>query len=304
MGPPNLALWRKWNIIGSRHSKANNCITHPLDTARNICIFADVPHVFKNLKKMLVTNEVIYLTEEIQAKYDLPTNVICIKHILDLIKYQKNFNFLLAPKLNEEDLLPDHFKKMKVKISSNIVNHDVASSLKFISDELQNKQYLTTAWFIDILSKWFYYMTSRHPACALSRMRETSYNNAIQFLHEFIEIILNLYVGESRLWKPSQTGAIISTMSVLTLQHHFVIEKNNSFLLTSRFSQDCVENLFSSVRVKQPLPTAVQFKNNLRLLSICQYLKNPSKTNYAEDDRVFLGKHLQNRMYIRYRKLI
>lgn len=64
-------------------------------------------------------------------------------------------------------------------------------------------------------------------------------------------------------------------------------------MLTSRFSQDCVENLFSCVRVKQPLPTALQFKNNLRLLSVCQYLKNVSNSSYDEDDRENFGDFLE-----------
>lgn len=128
-------------------------------------------------------------------------------------------------------------------------------------------------------------MTSRHPSAALSKIQIDSYNTAITFLKNFIEIMSHVFIGDNKAWKPSQTGAILSTNSILQLQEYLFETKNCLFLLTSRFSQDCVENLFSCVRVKQPLPTALQFKNNLRLLSVCQYLKNVSNINYDEDDR-------------------
>ena len=44
--------------------------------------------------------------------------------------------------------------------------------------------------------------------------------------------------------------------------------------MTSRFTQDCLENLFSLVRAKQVVPTALQFKNNLKLICVAQFLKN------------------------------
>lgn len=100
---------------------------------------------------MLVILGRIYISSEIQAKYNLPTNVIDVKHIFDLINYQKDFHFLLAPGLYEEDLLPDHLKKMKVKTTTNIVNHNVASGLKYMSEELNKPEYLTTAWFLELI---------------------------------------------------------------------------------------------------------------------------------------------------------
>lgn len=143
MGPVNVALWRKWGIVASRNSRISNSITHPLDESRKIYIFADVPHVFKNLKNMLVTHKTLYISDEMQTKHNLPTNIIDVNHIVELIAYQKDFHFQLAPGLHEEDVLPDHLKKMKVKTSTNIINHNVASGLKYMAEELKKPEYLT-----------------------------------------------------------------------------------------------------------------------------------------------------------------
>lgn len=98
-----------------------------------------------------------------------------------------------------------------------------------------------------------------------------------------------MYVGSARVWKPSQTGAIISTTSILDIQNYLLNSKDVTFVLTARFTQDCLENLFCAVRVKQPIPTAVQFRNNLRLITVSQFLKDVSQTSYDEDDREFLS---------------
>jgi hypothetical protein len=49
------------------------------------------------------------------------------------------------------------------------------------------------------------------------------------------------------LWKPIQTGVILTTKSILDLQNLFLNEKKN--LIFSRFSQDCLENVFNSNRI-------------------------------------------------------
>lgn len=57
----------------------------------------------------------------------------------------------------------------------------------------------------------------------------------------------------------------------------------------ARFSQYCLENLFSCVKSIQPIPNTLQFKTNLKLVNIDQYLNNSSNTNYNQDYREFLG---------------
>jgi hypothetical protein len=63
----------------------------------------------------------------------------------------------------------------------------------------------------------------------------------------------------------------------------------NFIILTSRFSQDCLENLFCSLRAKQIVPNALQVKNNFKQIALSQYLKNPNRSSsYQENDHDFL----------------
>jgi len=288
MGSSNQKLWKKWNITAGRHGEISNFLPHPLDFTRKIYIIPDVPHLFKNIKNMLMTNKILYISDKIKNLYNLPTNMICPSHIEDIIKFQEKLDFLLVPKLSEQDLVPNNFQKMKVGKSTNIINHDVCTALRFLSEELNKPEYITTAWFIDIVDKWFTLMTSRHPVLALSKLKPEMYESSITFLKGFIDVMMDIDVGYKRTWKPSQKGSILATSSILDIQKIYLDDKGFHFILTSRFTQDCLENVFSIMRTKNIVPNALQVKNNLKLLSVSQYLKDVSKGNYNEDDRTFL----------------
>jgi hypothetical protein len=171
-------------------------------------------HLFKNLKSMLVNNKIICIPKFIQEKYNLPTQIINVKHIFDLVEFQNKLEFKLAPKLSEADLLPSHYDKMKVSKSTHVISHDVSCALTFVSQYLNKKEYITTAWFIDQVEKWFSLMTSRSPVNAISKHNIEKYNETITFFKDFMELIDSMEVGIEKIWKPCQTGILISTKSI------------------------------------------------------------------------------------------
>lgn len=194
-----------------------------------------------------------------------------------------------APKLKHDLLNPDHFNKMKVSNSFNVIHHNVSSALKFVASEENDNDCIATAWFLDTVFKWFKLLTSRSTVLALSLFNIEIYNDTIDFLKMVIDLFTNIKIGPQKngqsVWKPIQTGVILTTTSILDLQHAFLHVKKHKFLLTSRFTQDCLENSFSQLRYRQPIPTAIQFKNNLKNLCVSQYLTNPRiKTSYEEDE--------------------
>lgn len=65
---------------------------------------------------------------------------------------------------------------------------------KFLADHLKKPEYLTTVWFVDQIEKWFYLMTSRSPANALSKFNLEIYNETVGFLNNFMEIIESLEI--------------------------------------------------------------------------------------------------------------
>lgn len=63
-------------------------------------------------------------------------------------------------------------------------------------------------------------------------------------------------------------------------------------MLTSRFTQDCLQNTFSCVRNKNPIPTQIEFHHALRIISVGQFLTTIRSGSYQEDDNTFLADFL------------
>lgn len=86
---------------------------------------------------------------------------------------------------------------------------------------------------------------------------------------------------------------MISTKSIIDLTEYLITYKNFKFVLTSRFTQDCIENLFSQIRQKNVIPDPLQFTHNLKLISISMYMKHINNSNYDNDDREYLSDFLE-----------
>lgn len=101
-------------------------------------------------------------------------------------------------------------------------------------------------------------MSSRQFSLAISRANNEEYVKCIEFLSFVCDLFRTSVMGKS--WKPIQTAVILSTLSVLKLQENILNADESRFLLTSRLSQDCLENLISTIRIKSPVLSALQLK--------------------------------------------
>ena len=145
-----------------------------------------------------------------------------------------------------------------------------------------DKQHLTTAWFIGVIRQWFELITSRQFSLAISKNNIDEHNKTITFLHFVCNLFQTCKLGD---WKPVQTAVILSTTSVLHLQEHLLVT-NDRFLLTLRLIRDCLENLFSTVRLRSPIPSTLEFKRNLRNICVSQFLKVPENTSYDAHESI------------------
>ena len=156
---------------------------------------------------------------------------------------------------------------------------------------------LVTAWFVELMNKWFDLMSSRNPVMALSKLRQSEYEKAIALLKSVINLLTGLKIGKKGGWKPVQTGVILATQSILDIQNE-LLDRGHSFILTSRFSQDCLENLFSCVRLNNPIPSPIEFRYALRILTVAQFLKASSTGNYEDAEGELLADFLEQQPFL------
>lgn len=107
-------------------------------------------------------------------------------------------------------------------------------------------EYITTAWFIDQIEKWFYLLTIKSPVNAIGKLDEDVY--AETFLTNFVGIVDSMEVRLIKIWKPSEIGMLMSAKSILDIQHLPLNEEGYMFILTGRFFKGCFENVFSILR--------------------------------------------------------
>lgn len=289
MGPGNVGLWRIIGISTGRFSKIINSITHPFDSNRSLYIIGDPPHILKNLKQALVSNGTIILSNHIVIKYNLPCDKIQLKHFYELINIQNDSELVLTPKLKVDDIRCNNFNKMKVNKAKHVFSNDVSSSFLLLADENNRPEYITTAWFVKIVSKWFSLTTSRYCPLALGKKNENVYNENIDFLNEIIDIFTTLKIGAAGDFKPLQRGIVITTKSIIDLTDYLITQKNFKYVLTSRVTQDCIENLFSQIRQKNVVPNPLQFINDLKFISTAMYMKHLNNSSYENDDQEYFS---------------
>ncbi len=291
MGSANRAMWKSFGVGVTRKKQVCSCV-HPCDENKQLYFLADPPHALKNLRNFIISGQTIELPKSIIDKFSLPSTAVTVEPVRKLYEAEASVDIgiKMAPKLTAKVIQPGNFVKMNVGKAMIFFSKPVEAGIRtMVADEGWDKIYLTSCWFFSIIRQWFSLMNSRHFTLAISKANVDEYNKTIELLKLVIEIFQNSKMGP---WKPIQTAVILSTLSVLKLQEVVLNDGGDKFLLTSRLSQDCLENLFSSVRIKTPIPSALEFKRNLRIICVSQYLKVPENCNYDVDESIFLAEFL------------
>ncbi|GBN22900.1 hypothetical protein AVEN_254541-1 [Araneus ventricosus] len=173
--------------------------------------------------------------------------------------------------------------EMKVGPAHVLINNSVAVALRYyVNLKKLDESALATAWFIEIVARWFDIVTSRSYSVSLS-LSKRNCDETVAFLESVIWLLSNLKIGIRGVWKPVQAGIVLTTTSMLALQEMYLKDHKFKFILLSRFSQDAIENLFSPIRLKNPVPNCKEFKTCLRLIILSQNLTSGVKGNSFSD---------------------
>ncbi|KAJ4949703.1 hypothetical protein JOQ06_021212 [Pogonophryne albipinna] len=185
----------------------------------------DVPHLVKKLKSALVRGQVFIIPEDVVNRENLPSNEVSVVPIKDLLTFQEGMALKIAPHLSAAAIEPSHFDKMKVGLALNVFSKATSAGLKYmVQQENRPLSYLTTAWFLEQVDRWFDLMSSRHPITALSRLKMEEYQKAITVLQNIVHLFRGIKIGQKGGWKPVQTGVIMATTSMLAIQEEMLTQ--------------------------------------------------------------------------------
>lgn len=296
MGPLNRGFWKLLHITANRHEKIVNFCPHPLNNQERLYIMPDPVHVFKNLAISLIGHKKFQINFEIQQKYHLPSDYIDIEAIKQLFDLDSEMDLKIAPRLKEHMFHPNHFAKMNVSTAYALLHHDTGAGIEyFIAKGKINETHATTAWFCKTAFKWFKIITSRNTKLAWSHMNEDTHDNAVNFMNDFMSIIYNIKIGGKAEWKPVQSGIILATKTALDIQEEYLNKYGYKYVMGGRLTQDAVENLFSVIRSRTPVPGPHEFKVSLRLITLSQYECQIIHGNYDTDTSTHLIRYCKNK---------
>ncbi|EEC12827.1 hypothetical protein IscW_ISCW008640, partial [Ixodes scapularis] len=160
---------------------------------------------------------------------------VTLQHVKELGEIDSTLQLNIAPHLKPARLDPGHFEKMKVGLVFSLLNHDTAAALRFLVQRGDMPQdALTTAWFIEVVFKWFKIMTSRTTKLAISKHNEVKFDDTVLFLQDTIRLFESLEIidldDDKHAWKPVQTGIILVTTVALELPDYYLNTKVFFFL--------------------------------------------------------------------------
>lgn len=172
----------------------------------------------------------------------------------------------MVNKLTRQHIDLTSFSTMNVNLAAQVMSDSVAKGLRFAYKE----QYRETSKLLEVMNKWFDCMNTRHlrqgdrernanlnPYRDINDARliwlETAF---LQYFEDWKQCVLRRRGdfnkkarNKMQLAKPTIKGLYITTKSVVACIK-FLLEKGATFVLTSHFNQDCLEQHFGHYRAR------------------------------------------------------
>jgi hypothetical protein len=225
------------------------------------------------------------LPEDIVEEEGLPSPVVNYKHIDDLYEYEGGNELKVAFRLKNYNIhCNKQFKKMNVSTAKSVLCHRTGVGLKMLAKEKNDPSYETTGWFIIFLNTFFALVLCRHRGLAVSKFDQDVFNKATRMISRMADIFHRMKVGTGGDYKPCQRGMRVLCASLLGLIEFFLGERKYVYLILGRFTSDCVENLFSCIRLCQPVPHAAIFLQCLKVITLAQFSEAVKGSNYDYEE--------------------
>jgi hypothetical protein len=251
-------------------------------------MIADVTHLVKAMRNALLNWGYFRLPAHLVQKLGLPSDLVTHDAIARVFDLQEHKQLKIAPHLTAESVRPSgNFSKMRVKYAVSMLSHETASAIRLcVIQGYCPTEDLTTAYFCEQVGRWYRLVTSRIAKNGFQKNFPDDLKEKISFLNFFtFELICMLEVEPGLYgWKPWQRGICLSTKSYLWLIDLYFDELGYLHFLGGRFTTEGVENLFSSMRAANPIPTALAGQRTLKSICLTQHFKPAKSSSYEEDD--------------------
>ena len=254
---------------------------HFVDVPNKVYVIFDVPHIIKNVRNNLQRHDI-----------QVGDGIARWTHIEQFYHIDKMSAIRLAPKLTDHHIDVTSTTKMRVSLAAQVLSHSVSAGMKMrvLTNELPAEATFT-ADFVESMDRLFDLLNSRQmkgdrPARYAVTNRNSNLSDLLA-LKSWVEKWI--FVGaRSQAAILCHWGLQTSITNICAVCQK-LLQEGFSFVCTTRFNQDCIENFFSGLRSKQGWnenPTPFQFCAAFRNAIVLSSLDSASggKNCIADDD--------------------
>lgn len=247
-----------------------------------IYFFYDAPHLLKSVRNNFKKYDVLFDGEK--CKWE---------HIVHFYNLDCSLSHRLAPRLSAKHLDLPPFSPMRVCLAAQTLSYSVASgilTMVALNTEGLNLSATHTAKFVEFIDSLFDAFNSSSMRDAKVMKSALKANSPHwKFLEDAEKKLksLKLYSNGVVIRNPPCVNGWIKNISSLKLLWADMNQNYDvKYLFTRRLTQDCVENIFSTIRLRggnNTRPDCGKFRDTLRMVLTNQLLR-PSEFGNCEDD--------------------
>ena len=267
---------------------------------QEIAAISDPAHALKAMRNALRNSKEIFIHDRHVEEYGLETNSVYWHVIEKVVEFQDRRELKIAPHLTAACIHLNNFTKMDVKLAMYVFSWETATAITTLCQTYPDEfpsYFLTTAFFIEMVARWWDIMHSRsRTMCFFSKGNDDAWKKNQTSLEKFVDFYTSMIIAGKQKWSywPSQKSVMMSTKSILWLAEWFVKVLGFIFFLPGRCLNDCIENFFSVVRLMNKAPTALMFKRFAKAICVSQFLRYSPNGNYEEDDSIEFLSNLED----------
>ncbi|KAH7979238.1 hypothetical protein HPB49_008804 [Dermacentor silvarum] len=271
------AAWNRnmWATMGIHATvSSTKCkVQHPVDNKRSLHFISDFPHLVKCIRNGLL-----------KSGFNTPTGPVSLHPVKEALKMDgSNVTLQAMPGITTRHIQPNNFEKMRVTFAYQLFSDTVLNGLRLYRNDIEaicgSIQPVLT--FFGMMRDLIEIMSSRFPAKAL-RPDSAAVDKLLSFLAYLVEWEVHAAGRGGFLSASTTVGLRVTIASVLSLLDYLSQQLEYKFIMTSRLSQDPLENFFGIARQASGCnthPTPQQFLITVSCLTFYSLAKSVTNGN-------------------------
>ncbi|GBO01349.1 Transposable element P transposase, partial [Araneus ventricosus] len=249
----------------------------------------DPPHLLKSVRNNLKNHGIFF--EDKVASVKLRTCFADWSHIQKLYELDSKKKICACRKLTKRHIEVSGLKNMNVKLAAQVLSHSVAAALNlYVGKENFDSKASETAQFVYNMDKIFDSVNARSRKHEKKEMCAATGNSGhLELWKEKLAWIEKWHIRSSKtgrkIYAACKIGWLITLKAFIGISEYLL--QKIKFIITSRFSQDALENTFSSIRRRRGFrdnPDCNEFRHTIQKVIITNFLKQSSNKNCQDDD--------------------